>query len=138
MRRGERRDQIKFEVLSHLEDGLEHCGRDRSEILQSTNGSAVDDKVSDCYGLVDEIGAGVDPNEVDLESRLDEIRASVHALKSLLSPSSWFGEWQKHKYAIGPFVECLGQLRTLQERDLAAMKKRVEQKIENLRAHFPN
>ena len=132
----EQRDEIKIDVLSHLRDGLERCGQDRSEILQGTNGSAVDDQVSECYEQIDEIGAAVDPDGVDIEPMLDEIGTSVEELEALLSPSSWFGDWKNHKYTIGAFADCLGQLRVLQERDLAAMKRRVEREIANLKTHL--
>ena len=106
----EQRDAIRSDVLAHLRDGLERCGQDRSEILEGTNGCAVDDGLTECHDLIDEIDAEVDPDEVDIESTLDEARSSVDDLDSMLSPSSWFGEWEKHKYAIDAFVDCLQQL----------------------------
>ncbi len=134
--RFEQRDEIKRNVLSHLTDGLERCGQDRSEILQGATFGSIDETLSECYDLIDDIGDGLDPDEVDIESMIDQIRSPVDELASLLSPSSWFTEWEKDKYAIGPFVKCLRQLRVRQERDLAAMKERIKQETANLKTHL--
>ena len=132
--RCERRDEIKNDVLSHLTDGLERCGHNRSNVLQGAN--SINETLSQCYGIIDEVGDGVDPDEIDIESMIDEIRSPVDELASVLSPSSWFTEWEKDKYAIGPFVKCLRQLRARQERDFAAMKERVEQETANVKEDF--
>ena len=66
----------------------------------------------------------------------DEIRSPVGDLESLLASSSWFDEWEKNKYAIGAFAECCRELRALQERDLGAIRKRVERKITDLKVHY--
>ena len=133
--RCERRDEIKYDVLSHLRNGLERYGHDRSSVLQCAN--SIDETLSECDGFIDEVGDGVDPHEIgDIESMLDELRGPVDELASALSPSSWFAEWEKNKYALGPFVERLRQLRARQERKLAAMQKRVEQERANVKEDF--
>lgn len=135
--RSDQRDEIKRDVLSHLTHGLERCGRDRSEILQGTGfGTTGDETLSECYDIVDDIGEGLDPDEVDIESMLEEIRSPVGELESLLASSSWFAEWEKNKYAIGAFAECLRELRTLQERELEAISKRVERGMADLTVHY--
>ena len=132
----ERRDEIRYDVLSHLTAGLERCGEDRSEMLQGTNFGTIDGILSEHYAAIDEVGEGVDPDEVDIESMIDEIRKWVGTLASSLASSSWFSEWATNKYAIDVFAECLRQLRALQERDLAELKDRAEREVSNLRAHF--
>ncbi|MCY4597389.1 MAG: hypothetical protein OXC19_21630 [Bryobacterales bacterium] len=132
----ERRDEIRYEVLSHLLAGLERCGQDRSEILQSTNAGYVDEALSEHCSLIDDIGRGVDPDEVDIEAMIDEIRSPVSDLASSLASSSWFGAWEKNTYAIDEFAECLRKLRAQQADDLAVLKDRIELEVVNLRARF--
>lgn len=132
----DQRDEIKRDALSHLTRGLERCGEDRSEILHGADFSTVDEKLSEGYSLIDDIDQGVDPDEVDIESVLDEIRVPVDELASLLASSSWFADWEKNKYAIDAFTECLRKLRALQERELGAMRKRVEREMSELKAYY--
>ena len=130
------RDEIKRDVLSHLTTGLERCGRDRSEILHGVNFGIVDAELSECYSLIDDIDEGTDPDELDIESRLDEIRSPFDELVSLLASSSWFAEWEDNKYTIDVFSECLRMLRAVQERELGAMRKRVEREGTDLKANY--
>ena len=135
--RSDQRDEIKRDVLSHLTHGLERCGKDRSEILQGAGfGSTGDEMLSEWYDIVDDIGEGLDPDDVDIESMLEEIRSPVGELESLLASSSWFAEWEKNKYAIGAFAECLRELRALQERELGATRKRAEREMADLKAYY--
>ena len=97
----ERRDEIRHEVLSHLLAGLERCGQDRSEILQSTNSGYI-----------------------------DEISSPVGDLASSLASPSWFAAWEKNTYAIDEFAACLRKLRAQQHRDLAVLKDRIEPNFE--------
>ena len=132
----DRRDEIRCDVLSHLRAGLERCGEDRSEMLHGANFGTIDGILSEHDAVIDEVGEGVDPDEVDIESMIDEIRKCVGNLASSLASSSWFREWATNKYAIDVFAECLRKLRALQEHDLAALKDRAEREASNLRARF--
>ena len=132
--RDERRDEIIRELSSHLLDGLCRCGNDRSEILQTSN--YFDELLSENRSLIDEVDGDVDPDQVDIEAVIDEIRSPVVDLASSLASSSWFPTWEADTFAIDEFAECLRRLRAKQDHDLAILKDRVEREVWNLRSRF--
>ena len=132
--RDERRDEIVREVSSHLLEGLDRCGEDRYEILQTT--SYFNEILAENRSLIDEIGGDAHPDEVDIEAMIDEVRRPVADLASSLASSTWFPSWEKDAYAIDEFAECLRKLRAQQDHELAILKDRAEKEGSNLRSRL--
>lgn len=132
--RADRRDEIIREVSSHLLDGLYRCGKDRSEILQATN--SFDEILSESRNLIDKIGGDVDPDEVNIDAMIDELRRPVANLASSLASSSWSPGWEENSYGIDEFAEFLRKLRTQQDRALTILKSRAEEEGSDLRSRF--
>ena len=132
--RDDRRAAIVREVSSHLLEGLDRCGKDRSEILEATN--CFNEILSENRSLIDEIGGTPHSDEVDIEAMIDEVRWPVADLASSLASSTWFPSWEKDPYAIAEFAASLRKLRAQQDRDLATLKDRAEKEGANLRSRF--
>ena len=132
--RDDRRGAIVREVSSHLLKGLDRCGEDRYEILQAT--SYFNEILAENRSLIDEIGGAAHSDEVDIEAMIDEVRRPVADLASSLASSTWFPSWEKGRYAIAEFAECLRKLRAQQDHDLATLKDRAEKEGSNLRPRF--
>ena len=114
------RDGEFREIESHLVRGLERCGEDRTEVrgYVSSVGEWIDE-YQDLRGEPD-----------DLESLVSDIEASTASTAEHLSASAaWFDEWEKSKYAVDVFFECIRQLRLLHQNRFEAARTRVERAI---------
>ena len=119
------RADIKDSVELHVEHGLERCGTDRSEVRVSCD--AIDERLSEYVGMTDDIGEGCDADDIAAEA--EEIRALVEDVSQQLRASSWFEEWEKHTYALAPFATCLRHLRSLHEKQIDTLTRRVEEAL---------
>lgn len=126
--RDERLDAIRRDVQRHLVEGLERCGKDRYEALETKNSGYIDEILSEHQSLIDGIGDGVDPDEIDIGTMIDEVRRPVVNLEASLASSSWFASWLKDPHTLNEFAECLCKLRAQQHNDLASLKTHIEQR----------
>ncbi|MDE0107900.1 MAG: hypothetical protein OXJ37_02740 [Bryobacterales bacterium] len=134
--RDERLGEIRRDVQRHLVEGLERCGKDRYEALETKNSGYIDEILSEHQSLIDGIGGGVAPDEIDIGTMIDEVRRPVLDLEASLASSSWFASWLKHPYTLNEFAECLCKLRAQQHSDLASLKTYMEQRVAELKVRF--
>ena len=118
------RDDEFREIEGHPVRGLERCGEDRTEVRGYV--SSVDNWIAECQDIRDE-PAGPDELESDVSDVIAHIEASTESIAQRLSASAiQFDEWEKSKYAIDAFVDCIRRLRLLHENRFEAAKTRVE------------
>jgi len=134
--RDERRDGIRSDVQGHLAEGLECCGKDRYEVQETKNSGYIDEILSEHQSLIDGIGDGVEPDEIDIGAMIDEVRKRVVELEASLASSIWFASWLKAPHTINVFAECICELRAQQHSDLASLKSHIEQRVAKLKVRY--
>ena len=129
-----RRDEEFREVLGHLTRGLERCGEDRREVLGHVD--RIERELSECQDLRNERreSDGFDSFDAGILEGICDIEAGMEDVSQHLSASAlWFDEWEKNKYAVGVFFDCMRQLRCLHGNRLDAAKTRAEREIAEIR-----
>lgn len=134
--RDERLDEIRDDVQRHLLEGLERCGKDRYEALETKNSGYIDEILSEPQSLIDDIGDGVDFDEIDIGAMIDEVRRPVVNLEASLASCSWFAAWLEDPHTLNEFAECLCKLRAQQHSDLASLKTHIEQSVAKLKVRY--
>ena len=126
-----RRDEEFREVLGHLTRGLERCGEVRKEVLDYIK--RLDGELYyECQDLRNERAASDDFKGGHPE-RSDDIEAVTNdASQYFLASDAWFDEWEKGKYAVEVFFDCVRELRCLHVFRLGAAETRVKRKIVQL------
>ena len=119
------RDQEYREIEGHLARGLERCGEDRIEVRDYV--SCVEDWIAQCQGHCEEPD---DQTDSDLESDVEELGSDIDTstasvAERLSASAAWFDEWEKSKYAVDAFFECIRQLRLLHQNTFEAARTRV-------------
>ncbi len=127
------RDEERGEIEGHLRLGLERCGKDRTEVRDYV--SSVEGRSTECEDLRDEPDDRKDSDDLEseVEALVSELEASAASAAERLSASTaWFEEWEKSKYAVDAFFECIRQLRQLHQNRFETARTRVERAISEI------
>ena len=126
-----RREAEFDEILSHLTRGLARCGEVRKEVLYYVN--RLDGELYyECQAPRTE-RADSGRFQGGHLGRSDDIEAITEdASQYLLASGVWFDEWEKSKYAVKVFFDCVLELRCLHVFRLGAAEKRVGREIVQL------